>query len=74
MTTTNGYSAPQQSYPEIVVMNADGSSGVTTSAQIGASLPSSTVLWILIAVIGLLIMIGGSAAIVVGVRQGKTSG
>ena len=56
---------------EIVVMNADGSAGVITSAEIGASLPSSTGLWILVTVIGLLIMLGGGAAIVAGSRQGK---
>lgn len=57
---------------EIVVMNADGTAGIITSAEIGASLPSSTGLWILVTVIGLLIMLGGAAAIVVGTRQGRT--
>ena len=57
---------------EIVVMNADGSAGIITAAEIGASLPSSTGLWILVTVIGLLIMLGGAAAIVVGTRQGRT--
>ncbi len=59
---------------EIVVMNADGSAGVLTSAAIGASLPSSTGLWILVTVIGLLIMAGGTVVIVAGTRQGKISG
>ena len=45
---------------EIVVMNADGSAGIITAAEIGASLPSSTGLWILVTVIGLLIMLGGA--------------
>ena len=59
---------------EIVVMNADGSAGVITSAEIGASLPSSTGLWILVTVIGLLIMAGGAVVIVAGTRRGKVSG
>lgn len=56
---------------EIVVMNADGSAGIITAAEIGASLPSSTGLWILVTAIGVLMMLGGSAAIVVGSRQGR---
>lgn len=56
---------------EIVVMNADGSAGVLTSASIGASLPTSTGLWILVLSIGALIMAGGGALIYAGVRQGK---
>jgi hypothetical protein len=56
---------------EIVVMNADGSAGVLTSASIGASLPTSTGLWILVLTIGVLIMAGGGALIYAGVRQGR---
>jgi hypothetical protein len=56
---------------EIVVMNADGSAGVLTSASVGASLPTSTGLWILVLTIGVLIMAGGGALIYAGVRQGK---
>lgn len=56
---------------EIVVMNADGSAGVLTSASIGASLPTSTGLWVLVLTIGVLIMAGGGALIYAGVRQGK---
>lgn len=56
---------------EIVVMNADGSAGVITSAEIGASLPTSAGLWILVTAIGLLIMLGGGAVIFAGTRQGK---
>lgn len=56
---------------EIVVMNADGSAGIITAAEIGASLPSSTGLWILVTAIGVLIMLGGSAAMIAGARQGR---
>lgn len=56
---------------EIVVMNADGSAGVLTSASIGASLPTSTGLWVLVLTIGVLIMAGGGAVIYAGVRQGQ---
>jgi len=53
---------------EIVVMNADGSSGVLTSADIGASLPTSTGLWIFVLGIGTLFMVAGGAFLFAGVR------
>jgi hypothetical protein len=54
---------------EIVVMNADGTPGVLTSGEIGASLPSSSAIWVLVLSIGVLLMIGGGILIVVGIRQ-----
>jgi len=57
---------------QVVIMNADGSAGVLTAAEIGASLPSSSGLWIFVLSIGILIMIGGGALLVAGARQDRT--
>jgi len=54
---------------QIVVMNADGTAGVLTTASVGASLPSSTALWIVVIGIGSLLFVGGTALIVVGARR-----
>jgi len=57
---------------QVVVMNADGSAGVLTAVEIGASLPSSSGLWILVLGIGVLIMFGGGVLLVAGARQDRT--
>lgn len=57
---------------EIVVMNADGTAGVRTSASIGASLPTSTGLWIVVIGLGGLLLVGGTALIVAGARRGAS--
>ena len=54
---------------EVVVMNADGSAGVLTAAEIGAGMPTSTGIWVTVLSIGILIMIGGGALILVGARR-----
>jgi hypothetical protein len=54
---------------EVVVMNADGSAGVLTTASVGTSLPTSTGLWIVVTSIGGLILIGGTALIIAGARR-----
>jgi hypothetical protein len=56
---------------EIVVMNADGSPGFVTSAQIGVALPDSSGLWITVLAVGGAAMIIGGALVVVGVRSNK---
>ena len=56
---------------EIVVMNADGSAGVLTSAAIGASLPGSTGIWVTVLGVGVLAMIGGGALMFVGARRNR---
>jgi hypothetical protein len=59
---------------EIVMMNADGSAGVSTVAEIGASLPSSTGLWLLVLGVGVVLTTGGGALLYVGIRQNKVPG
>jgi hypothetical protein len=59
---------------EVVIMNADGSAGVSTLAAIGASLPTSAGLWTLVLGIGIALMIGGGALLYVGVRQDRRPG
>jgi hypothetical protein len=59
---------------EVVIMNADGSAGVSTLAEIGASLPSSTGLWLMVLGVGVALMIGGGALLYVGIRQDKVPG
>jgi len=54
---------------EVVIMNADGSAGVSTLAEIGASLPTSAGIWTLVLGIGIALMIGGGALLYVGMRQ-----
>jgi hypothetical protein len=54
---------------EVVVMNADGSSGLLTNASVGAGLPDSTGLWILLIGIGSFLLVGGVSLIVVGARR-----
>jgi hypothetical protein len=54
---------------EVVVMNADGSPGVLTNASVGAGLPDSTGLWILLIGVGSFLFVGGLALIVVGARH-----
>ena len=56
---------------EVVVMNADGTPGVVTSAQIAVALPNSTGLWFTVLAIGAAAMIIGGALIVVGVSGNK---
>ncbi|MGS0688786.1 hypothetical protein ACVBEQ_27170 [Nakamurella sp. GG22] len=56
---------------EVVVMNADGSAGILTSAEIGASLPDSTGIWLTIVVIGGAAMIVGGALVFVGTRRNR---
>ena len=56
---------------QVVVMNADGSAGILTSAEIGTSLPGSTGLWIAVLSFGVLIMIGGGSLMFVGARRGR---
>ena len=58
---------------EIVIMNADGSAGVLTAAEIGASLPSSTGLWIFVLILGVLFMAGGGTLLAVGARRDRTA-
>jgi len=55
---------------EIVVMNADGSAAVLSTVAIRASLPTSTGLWTVVIVIGGLVLVGGTALVVVGARAG----
>ncbi len=59
---------------EVVIMNADGSAGVSTLAAIGASLPTSAGIWTLVLGIGIAIMVGGGALLYVGVRQDRRPG
>jgi hypothetical protein len=54
---------------EVVVMNADGTPGVLTNASVGAGLPDSTGLWILLIGVGSFLLVGGVALIVIGARQ-----
>lgn len=54
---------------EVVVMNADGTSAVLADVTIGTSLPTSTGLWIVVIGIGVLVLVGGTALIVVGARS-----
>jgi len=54
---------------EVVVMNADGTPGVLTSASVGAGLPDSTGLWILLIGVGSFLLVGGGALVVIGARQ-----
>lgn len=54
---------------EVVVMNADGSPGVLTNASVGAGLPDSTGLWILLIGVGSFLLVGGVALIVAGARR-----
>ena len=56
---------------QVVVMNADGSAGILTSADIGTSLPGSTGLWVTVLSAGVLIMIGGGSLMFVGARRGR---
>jgi hypothetical protein len=56
---------------EVVVMNADGSAGILTSAQIGASLPDSTGIWLTIVIIGGAVMIVGGALVFVGSSRNR---
>ena len=57
---------------EIVVMNADGSSGVVTNAEIGASLPTSSALWIFVLSIGILMMVAGGGFLYAGARADES--
>jgi hypothetical protein len=50
-------------------MNADGTSAVLADVTIGTSLPTSTGLWIVVIGIGVLVLVGGTALIVVGARS-----
>lgn len=54
---------------EVVVMNADGTPGVLTNASVGAGLPNSTGLWVLLIGVGSLLLVGGVALIAVGTRE-----
>jgi hypothetical protein len=54
---------------EVVVMNADGTPGVLTNASVGAGLPDSTGLWILLIGVGSFLLVGGVALVVIGARQ-----
>ncbi len=54
---------------EIVVMNADGSAGVTADVSVGVSIPDSTRLWILVIVVGAVMLIGGIVLVVIGARR-----
>ena len=54
-------------------MNADGSAGVLTAAEIGASLPSSTGLWIFVLILGVLFMAGGGTLLAVGAHRDRTT-
>lgn len=54
---------------QIVVMNADGTAKVLTTASVGAGLPTSSALWIVVIGIGVLLTVGGTALIVVGARR-----
>ncbi len=56
---------------ELVVMNADGSAGFVTSAEIGVALPDSTGVWITVIAIGGGVMIIGGALLVVGISSNK---
>ncbi len=58
---------------EVVVMNADGSPGVLTNASVGAGLPDSTGLWILLLGVGSFLLVGGVALIVAGARRSRRS-
>lgn len=54
---------------EVVVMNADGTPGLLTNASVGAGLPDSVGLWILLIGVGSFLLVGGVAMIVVGARS-----
>lgn len=56
---------------EVVVMNADGSPGLLTNASVGAGLPNSTGLWILLIGVGSFLLVGGVSLIVVGARRSR---
>ncbi|WP_395726498.1 hypothetical protein [Nakamurella sp.] len=56
---------------EIVVLNADGSPGLLTTASVGAGLPDSTGLWILLIGVGSFLLVGGVSLIVVGARRSR---
>ncbi len=56
---------------EVVVMNEDGSAGILTSAQIGASLPDSTGIWLTIVIVGGAAMIVGGALVFAGSRRNQ---
>ena len=58
---------------EIVVMNADGTAGVVSAADFGASLPTSTGLWLVVLGLGIASMVGGTALLIVGVRRARAS-
>lgn len=54
---------------EVVVLNADGTPGLLTNASVGADLPNSTGLWILLIGVGSFLLVGGVAMIVIGARR-----
>lgn len=58
--------AIQDGHYQLVIMNADGSANVHTTASVGVSLPSSTGLWILVIGIGGVFVVVGGILMVIG--------
>jgi hypothetical protein len=56
-----------------VVMNADGSPGVSADASLGVTIPNLPDIGLGLLVVGLLVLIGGVVLIVVGVRRPRPS-
>ena len=54
---------------EVVVMNADGSAGVSTRSSIGISLPDSAAIWILVIGVGVGLVAAGGVLVLVGARR-----
>jgi hypothetical protein len=75
LATLQTGSGPDMSWPiadgsfEAVVMNADGSAGVSAPVAVGISIANSTWLWIIVLAVGAVILVGGIVLVVVGSRR-----
>jgi len=58
--------ALQDGHYQVVIMNADGTANVHTSASVGVSLPNSSGLWVLVTGIGIAFIVVGGIVMAVG--------